>query len=265
MKKFHVVNHPVLGQKIELEGFTFWGLFFPPLWLIAKKLYRHAALFFMATFTIVFAQKISITISREIAIILWVLGISLNLLVGFRGRRWVLNSLERRGFDLQEIVVAYNKDAVLAELEKIKTRGAQGESLQYHGREPKVSELEIQKELSETEIRDNFFETYNKSDLPKCKEHLELLKNEYPDSLYIEFLCPKKLDEINKKSNSKKKESHIKFLESQGYTVVHERLGKWVIGFPNKTGSAFVYSHEDLKKYVLNVAEQNNIDIALLQ
>lgn len=51
-------------------------------------------------------------------IIIWLVVVAFQFLVGFKGRSWVLNSLEKRGFDLIDNIHAHTKDAVLAELAK---------------------------------------------------------------------------------------------------------------------------------------------------
>ncbi len=48
----------------------------------------------------------------------WVVVIAFQLLVGFKGRVWVLSKLEKRGFELVDKIQAHTKDAVLAELPK---------------------------------------------------------------------------------------------------------------------------------------------------
>lgn len=168
MKSFYVFNHPNYKPRIERDGFTVLGFLFPVIWLIAKGLYRQAAIVAIVMFACVFVmneetQKIEQTTEerlsqyessqmggpssahdwlmqndpeyahehrlsteyyidhrntgsrqRLILIILLILGV--QLITGFYGRKWVLDSLRKRGFIQDEMIKAHTKDAVLAAL-----------------------------------------------------------------------------------------------------------------------------------------------------
>lgn len=60
MKAFYVYQHPKYGQKIEKDGFTFLGFFFTFIWLLVKKLYKPAVLFFLLFFVVTFTDRVII-------------------------------------------------------------------------------------------------------------------------------------------------------------------------------------------------------------
>jgi hypothetical protein len=100
-------------------GFSWPGFFFSGIWLFVKRLWGYAFAFLALTLLIsffdVFFEQNENTAAR--LLIIW-LAIGLYIFVGARGNQWCATNLERRGFDLIEIVQADTPSAAIAKVAK---------------------------------------------------------------------------------------------------------------------------------------------------
>lgn len=58
MKTYYVYNHPLYGDVIQDDGFTFLGLFFTVIWLAYKKLFMIAIFTFILFIVTIIAEKV---------------------------------------------------------------------------------------------------------------------------------------------------------------------------------------------------------------
>lgn len=141
MKSFHIFYHPIYGQRIESDGFTFLGLMFPAIWLLVKRQYVSAMWIFFLSFAIGFFFNTFMELTMDkyytheqsniyeyLAFLFLFSIVVLHFIVGFKGRSWVLTNLSKRGFEINEVIQAHSKDAVLAKLEKVKQGSVQEQS-----------------------------------------------------------------------------------------------------------------------------------------
>jgi hypothetical protein len=117
IKTFKIFQHPVFGYQAVKVGFSWPGLFFSGIWLLLKRLWWHALVFFLISFLLSFMeagfeQEENIT---GLVLVLW-LQIGMYILVGVKGNEWNENGLRKRGFVLVDTVQAETPGAAIGKV-----------------------------------------------------------------------------------------------------------------------------------------------------
>lgn len=120
MKKFNVYKHPVHGLEAVKIGFSWPAFFFGVFWMLVKKLWGLAGLWFAAYVVCTIIEKVTDQSRQggEQAVVYLLLAaayFALWLIPPFKGNRWREHNLERRGFALLSTVEAETPDAALSQ------------------------------------------------------------------------------------------------------------------------------------------------------
>ena len=118
MRQHRVYKHETKGYYAVKVGFAWYGFFFNVFWLIFKSLFFWLS-FFIIVLTIFFGfsdgivgKTLSLYSTKDWALVIVV--ISMPLLVGFKGNKWVSSSLENKGYQLiQTLPVTSKKEAII--------------------------------------------------------------------------------------------------------------------------------------------------------
>jgi hypothetical protein len=118
MKVFKVYKHPVSGYEAVKIGFSWPGFFWNGIWLLQKRLWGIAVLWFLVMFLLVFIVQVT---DKEpgggqqaivdIAVILW--NLAASLIPGFKGNGWRIANLEKSGFTFVQEVQAETPEAAI--------------------------------------------------------------------------------------------------------------------------------------------------------
>lgn len=120
MKVFKVYKHPVSGYEAVKVGFSWPGFFWNGIWLLQKRLWGIAVLWFLGMFILVFI--VQMTDKEEgggrqgivdLAVVVW--NLAASLIPGFKGNGWRMASLGKYGFTLVQEVQAETPDAAIAQ------------------------------------------------------------------------------------------------------------------------------------------------------
>jgi hypothetical protein len=120
MKTFNIYQHPTLGIEAVKQGFSWPGFLFGAIWMLVKKLWMLAALWFALGVALELVDMVAKSSTDEGAALL-VQGLllvgylALMLVPGFKGNAWREAGLRRRGFVLKQTVQAETPDAALAQ------------------------------------------------------------------------------------------------------------------------------------------------------
>lgn len=123
MKKintFKVFKHPTLGYQAVKVGFSWPGLFFSGIWLLFKRLWGYAFIFFMISVVLSFIEA-GFEKQKSLAgivLVLW-LEIGVYIFVGVKGNEWCVSNLQKRGFHLVETLHAETPDAAIGKVTKV--------------------------------------------------------------------------------------------------------------------------------------------------
>ena len=124
MKSFNVYKHPSHGIEAVRVGFSWPALFFGILWMLAKRLWGLAGIWFVALIVLSLVEKVADQ-SREdgaqalVYLILAVAYFALRLIPAFHGNKWKEKDLSKRGFEHSaETVQAETADAAVAQVAK---------------------------------------------------------------------------------------------------------------------------------------------------
>jgi hypothetical protein len=118
MRQHRVYKHETKGYYAVKVGFAWYGFFFNVFWLIIKSLFFWLS-FFIIVLTIFFGfsdgiigKTLSLYSIKDWALVIVV--ISMPLLVGFKGNKWVSRNLENKGYQLiQTLPIASKKGAIM--------------------------------------------------------------------------------------------------------------------------------------------------------
>ena len=119
MKTFQVYTHPQAATEAVKVGFSWPAFFFSFFWMLAKRLWGVAALWFSAYFLCAIIEKVAnpenanggspalFLLVAAVYFILW-------LLPAFKGNQWREKNLTKRGYQLQGTVQAASPEGALA-------------------------------------------------------------------------------------------------------------------------------------------------------
>jgi len=120
IKTFKIFRHPVIGYQAVKVGFSWPGLFFSGIWLLLKRLWWHALVFFLISFLLSFMET-GFEKEENIAgmvLVLW-LQIGMYIFVGVKGNEWSENNLRKRGFELLDTVQAETTVAAIGKITRV--------------------------------------------------------------------------------------------------------------------------------------------------
>ncbi len=86
------------------EGFAFWALVAPPIWLLVHRLWRDLLVYIVLAAALIFALT---QLGGGEELTSWAMFV-LNLIFAFEARDLYRGSLERRGYDLKSVVSGRN-------------------------------------------------------------------------------------------------------------------------------------------------------------
>lgn len=120
MTIFKVYKHPTEGCDAVKAGFSWPACCFGVIWMILKKLWGRAALWFGMYIGIAFveaaAEQSQENTARAIAyLILAAAYLALWLAPGFKGNQWRETDLLQRGYTLQDTVHAHSPEAAIGQ------------------------------------------------------------------------------------------------------------------------------------------------------
>lgn len=119
MKIFKVYEHPALGAEAVKVGFSWPAAFFIVLWMLAKKLWRYAAVWIFAYVVLTIIQDFALKSGATGALLLVLAGhLVLALIPAFKGNEWRTRNLTKRGFEFVASVSADTPDAAIARARK---------------------------------------------------------------------------------------------------------------------------------------------------
>ena len=123
MKTFNIYKHPTHGFEAVKVGFSWPALFFGIIWMLVKKLWGFAGLWFVATVVLAFFEGIieqaDASGGQALAYLLLAVGyFTLALVPGFKGNKWREDNLTERGYEPLATVQAESPDAALAQSSK---------------------------------------------------------------------------------------------------------------------------------------------------
>ncbi|SFI39621.1 DUF2628 domain-containing protein [Nitrosomonas sp. Nm34] len=126
MKTFNVYKHPTYGIEAVKVGFSWPAFFFGFFWLLVKKLWGLAGLWFAAY--IVFALIETVTgqsgegdAQALVYLILAAGYFALWLIPAFKGNKWRQENLSKRGYEQLATIQAETPDAAIAQVAKLAT------------------------------------------------------------------------------------------------------------------------------------------------
>ena len=120
MTTFNIYQHPTLGIEAVKQGFSWPGFCFGALWMLVKKLWTMAAIWFALGVAAELVGMVAKSSSDEGAALLVqglvLVGYIVMMLVpGFKGNSWRETALRRRGFVMKQTVQAETPDAAVAQ------------------------------------------------------------------------------------------------------------------------------------------------------
>ncbi len=131
MKTFKVFRHSVNGFEAVKVGFSWPALFLGVIWMIIKKLYGLAGLWFtiiviLALVDSAISDFVKNTTQRTLAILIVVvdrlLWLMIWLLPAFMGNKWREANLKKRGYEFVTTVSAETPEAAIASVSKIEQK-----------------------------------------------------------------------------------------------------------------------------------------------
>jgi uncharacterized protein DUF2628 len=121
MKTFKVYKHPTRGLEAVKVGFSWPGFLFGIFWMLLKKLWAMALLWFGLYFVCnvvntVAGQSEESGAQALVYLFLAAGYVALNLIPGFKGNQWRETNLTKRGFALVGTVQTETPDAAIAQV-----------------------------------------------------------------------------------------------------------------------------------------------------
>ena len=116
MKTFNLYRHPELGLEAVKEGFSWPAFFFGILWMVYKKLWKYAGIWFAIYITLAFVENAvksggvdsGMKATYDIMILMGYLLIM--LIPAFKGNSWRQTRLLEKGYVLEKTVKASTPD-----------------------------------------------------------------------------------------------------------------------------------------------------------
>ena len=123
MKTFKVYKHPVSGIEAVKVGFSWPAFFFSVIWMLMKKLWALALLWFGLYFVLGLIETVTTSAEESeaqgLVYLLLLAGyVALNLMPGFKGNQWREANLVKRGYELGGTVQTATPDAAVAQVVK---------------------------------------------------------------------------------------------------------------------------------------------------
>lgn len=120
MKTFEIYKHPVLGIEAVKNGFSWPAFFFGIIWMLVKKLWGTAGVWFVAYIVLSLIEKVTdqSNASGSQAMVYLILAVgyfTLWLFPAFKGNQWREANLSKRGFQKIATVQAESPDAAVAQ------------------------------------------------------------------------------------------------------------------------------------------------------
>ena len=119
MKTFNVYKHPTLGIEAVKVGFSWPAFFFGLIWMLVKKLWGLAGVWFAAYIVLLLVETVTDQSSEGVAqalvyLILAAGYFTLWLVPAFKGNKWREENLTKRGYEKIATVQAETPDAAIA-------------------------------------------------------------------------------------------------------------------------------------------------------
>ena len=123
MKTFKVYKHPTQGLEAVKVGFSWPAFFFNIVWMLLKKLWALALLWFGFYFVLALIKTVTASAEESgaqalVYLLLWGAYVALNLVPGFKGNQWREANLVKRGYELVGTAPAATPDAAVAQVVK---------------------------------------------------------------------------------------------------------------------------------------------------
>lgn len=124
MKTFNVYKHPMHGFEAVKAGFSWPAFFFGMIWMLVKKLWGLAGLWFTIYLGLLLIEAVTDQSqeSEAQALVYLILAagyFALWLVPAFKGNKWREENLSKRGFEFLSSVQAETLDAAIAEQAKM--------------------------------------------------------------------------------------------------------------------------------------------------
>ena len=126
MKTFKIFKHPTQGYEAVKVGFSWPGLFFGVIWMLVKKLWGFAGIWF--GLYVICAIIESVVVGPFGIFILVASYLALWLIPGIKGNKWREGNLSSRGFEYVNTVEAVNPDSAVAQMAKSQAQPSQKDS-----------------------------------------------------------------------------------------------------------------------------------------
>ncbi|MBS1174130.1 MAG: hypothetical protein H6R05_261 [Burkholderiaceae bacterium] len=115
MKKYQIYQHSVLGVEAVKVGFSWPAFFFNWVWMLFKRLWSFAAIWFIANIAFTLIQRSFTDLDNKlleliILLVLMVGNFALWLIPAFKGNKWREEDLIKRGFTFLRTVDAENPE-----------------------------------------------------------------------------------------------------------------------------------------------------------
>lgn len=123
MRTFNVYKHPTQGIEAVKVGFSWPAFFFGLFWMLVKKLWGLAGLWFVAYVVLSLVKEFTEQSGEGLAqalvnLILFVSYFVLWLVPAFKGNKWRDENLSKRGYEQLGTVQAQAPDAAVAQAAK---------------------------------------------------------------------------------------------------------------------------------------------------
>lgn len=126
MKTFNVYEHEIKGIAVVKVGFSWPAFFFTFFWLLIKRLWGMAVLYFfmwVVMNVLIYLSPFSPNNSSPLAVVGLLIFFSLHLIPGFKGNKWIELYLKKHGYVLISKTKAKSKTVAVSNLGHIKSQG----------------------------------------------------------------------------------------------------------------------------------------------
>lgn len=119
MKTFNVYKHPIQGIEAVKVGFSWPAFFFCGIWMLVKKLWGLAGVWFAAYIVLLLIEEVTDQSGESgarvlVYLILAVGYLTIWLVPAFKGNKWRERNLSKRGYEQLTTVQAETPDAAVA-------------------------------------------------------------------------------------------------------------------------------------------------------
>ncbi len=122
MRRFNVYRHPAEGYEAVKIGFSWPALVLGIMWMLAKKLWTFAAIWFAAYVLLTLVEGATVLAGSEsgpqalISLILPLAWLGFWLVPAFKGNAWREHNLQDRGYALIDTVQSATARSAIARL-----------------------------------------------------------------------------------------------------------------------------------------------------